>query len=58
MCHVAAAAPNLTYDCDTHYPWSTKDIVTDGRPTFRDGTLQVPAGPIAVGATSPQGDTR
>ena len=44
MCHVAAATPNLTYDCDTHYPWSTKEIVTGGRPTFRDGTLHVPEG--------------
>ena len=45
MCHVAAATPNLTYDCDTHYPWSTREIVKGGRPTFRDGTLQVPEGP-------------
>lgn len=45
MCHVAAATPNLTYDCDTHYPWSTKEIIKGGRPTFRNGTLQVPDGP-------------
>lgn len=45
MCHVAAATPNLTYDCDTHYPWSQKEIVKGGRPTFKDGTLQVPEGP-------------
>ncbi len=45
MCHVAAATPNLTYDCDTHYPWSTKEIIKGGRPAFRDGTLQVPDGP-------------
>lgn len=45
MCHVAAATPNLTYDCDTHYPWSTREIVKGGRPTFRNGTLQVPEGP-------------
>jgi glucarate dehydratase len=45
MCHVAAATPNLTYDCDTHYPWSTKEIVKGGRPEFRDGALQVPTGP-------------
>jgi glucarate dehydratase len=45
MCHVAAATPNLTYDCDTHYPWSTKEIVKGGRPVFRDGALQVPDGP-------------
>lgn len=45
MCHVAAATPNLTYDCDTHYPWSTKEIVKGGRPAFRDGALPVPEGP-------------
>lgn len=45
MCHVAAATPNLTYDCDTHYPWSTKEIVASGRPTFRDGAVRVPDGP-------------
>jgi glucarate dehydratase len=45
MCHVAAATPNLTYDCDTHYPWSTKEIVKGGRPIFREGTLEVPEGP-------------
>jgi glucarate dehydratase len=45
MCHVAAATPNLTYDCDTHYPWSTKEIIKGGRPTFRDGKLRVPEGP-------------
>jgi glucarate dehydratase len=45
MCHVAAATPNLTYDCDTHYPWSTKEIIKGGRPKFKDGKLQVPEGP-------------
>ena len=45
MCHVAAATPNLTYDCDTHYPWSSKEIIKGGRPTFSDGKLQVPSGP-------------
>ena len=45
MCHVAAATPNLTYDCDTHYPWSSKEIIKGGRPKFRNGTLQVPDGP-------------
>jgi hypothetical protein len=27
MCHVAAAAPHLTYDCDSHCPWSTFEVV-------------------------------
>lgn len=41
MCHVAAATPNLSYACDTHYPWSSKEIIEGGRPVFKDGTLQV-----------------
>ncbi len=45
MCHVAAATPNLTYDCDTHYPWYTKEIIKGGRVTFKDGMLRVPEGP-------------
>lgn len=44
-CHVAAATPNLTYDCDTDYPWSQKETVKGGRPTFKDDKLQVPEGP-------------
>lgn len=45
MTHVAAATPNLTYDCDTHYPWYGKEIIKGGRVTFRDGKLPVPDGP-------------
>ncbi|MEM7642242.1 MAG: enolase C-terminal domain-like protein [Pseudomonadota bacterium] len=45
MIHVAAATPNLTYDVDTHYPWSRHDIVAGGRAVFRNGTLPVPMGP-------------
>ncbi|MFD1881385.1 enolase C-terminal domain-like protein [Paracoccus pacificus] len=45
MCHVAAATPNLSYDCDTHYPWSTREIIKGGRPRFTDGAVRVPEGP-------------
>ncbi|WP_204114494.1 enolase C-terminal domain-like protein [Shimia biformata] len=45
MCHVAAATPSLTYDCDTHYAWTTKDIVQGGPPRFDAGKLRVPEGP-------------
>ncbi len=45
MCHVAAATPNLTFDCDTHYPWYDKEIIKGGRLTFKDGALRVPEGP-------------
>ena len=45
MTHLAAATPNLTYDCDTHYPWQTDEVVAEGRFAFRDGCLTVPEGP-------------
>jgi len=45
MCHVAAASPQLNYDSDTHYPWSTKEIIKGGRFKFVDGKLRVPEGP-------------
>jgi glucarate dehydratase len=45
MCHVAAATPNLTYDCDTHYPWYDREIIKGWRIKFKDGVLRVPEGP-------------
>ncbi|UXS34293.1 glucarate dehydratase [Agrobacterium tumefaciens] len=45
MIHVAAATPNLSFDCDTHYPWTGVDVI-EGTPfTFRGGRLDVPEGP-------------
>lgn len=45
MTHLAASTPNLTYDCDTHYPWMDTDVVMGGKRIFEDGTLTVPDGP-------------
>jgi glucarate dehydratase len=45
MVHLAAATPNLTYACDTHYPWKTQDVVADGVLSFVDGSVAVPTGP-------------
>lgn len=45
MVHLAAATPNLTYACDTHYPWKTQDVITDGVLTFVHGSVAVPTGP-------------
>ena len=30
MVHLAGATPNLTYACDTHWPWKTEEIVKPG----------------------------
>lgn len=46
MTHLAAATPNLTYACDTHYPWNAADdVVVPGVLNFSDGALTVPSGP-------------
>ena len=45
MTHLAAAVPNLTYACDTHYPWQHEEIIVGGKLQFDDGSLAVPEGP-------------
>lgn len=47
MAHVAAACPNLTFACDTHYPWQTEtdEVVHGGRIRFHDGTVRIPNKP-------------
>lgn len=45
MTHLAAATPNLTYDCDTHYPWQTDEVIAGGKLAFTDGSLGLPEGP-------------
>lgn len=41
MAHLAAATPNLTYACDTHYPWQSEEVIVGGRLKFEDGALAV-----------------
>ena len=47
MTHVAAACPNLTFACDTHYPWQTEkdEIVEGGRIRFENGCVKLPDKP-------------
>lgn len=45
MTHLAAATPNLTYACDTHWPWKTEEVVRPGVLAFRDGAVRVPRTP-------------
>jgi glucarate dehydratase len=47
MTHVAAACPNLTYACDTHYPWQTAEdeIAAGGRIPFVNGCVRIPDRP-------------
>ena len=45
MLHLAGATPNLTYACDTHWPWKTEEIVKPGALSFVDGSVAVPTTP-------------
>jgi glucarate dehydratase len=45
MVQLAAATPNLTYACDTHWPWKTQDVIAPGALTFHQGSVAVPTGP-------------
>jgi glucarate dehydratase len=43
MAHAAAAAPHLTYACDTHYPWSatSDEVVQGGRVPIVGGVVKI-----------------
>ncbi|UUZ77884.1 hypothetical protein LP414_13415 [Polaromonas sp. P1(28)-13] len=43
MTRAAAAIPNLTYACDTHYPWQEEEVIKGGRIAFHEGAVKVPA---------------
>jgi glucarate dehydratase len=45
MVHRAAATPNLTYACDTHWPWKTQDVIAADTFVFDQGSVAVPTGP-------------
>ena len=45
MTHVAASIPNLSYACDTHYPWQEEEVIEGGRVAFEGGSVRVPTTP-------------
>lgn len=45
MVHLASATPNLTYACDTHWPWKNEDVIVPGVLNIVDGAVAVPTGP-------------
>ncbi len=45
MVHLAGAVPNLTYACDTHWPWKTEDVIAGQPFIFNGGALRVPGSP-------------
>ena len=48
MVQLAAAVPNLTYACDTHWPWKTEDVVAGQPLIFSGGALRVPTAPVSA----------
>jgi glucarate dehydratase len=45
MTHLAACVPNLTYACDTHYPWQEEEVIVGGRVPIEGGAVAVPRKP-------------
>lgn len=45
MTHAAAAIDNLTYACDTHYPWQEEEVIKGGKIKFENGAVRVPNAP-------------
>jgi len=47
MSHVAAAVPNLSYACDTHYPWQEADeeVIKGGKLPIRNGCVGITRAP-------------
>ncbi|RKX35702.1 MAG: glucarate dehydratase [Verrucomicrobia bacterium] len=45
MVHLGSLIPNLDYALDTHYPWQSEEVISEGRLRFVDGHVAVPEGP-------------
>jgi glucarate dehydratase len=47
MSHLAAAVPNLSYACDTHYPWQEADeeVIVGGKVPIEDGCVRLSRAP-------------
>ncbi|WP_233804837.1 glucarate dehydratase family protein [Paraburkholderia sp. HP33-1] len=45
MSHLAAAVPNLTYACDTHYPWQEDEVLKGGKIKIEGGCVTVTDAP-------------
>ena len=45
MLHLGAVIPNLRFAADAHYHHLTDDILAGGKMQYREGAMEVPAGP-------------
>ena len=39
MTHAASTIENLSYACDTHYPWQEEEVIKGGKIKFKDGAV-------------------
>lgn len=42
MTHMNCAISRVEYDADTHYPWTTEDIIKGDKLQFKDGKMALP----------------
>ena len=45
MTHMNCAISRVEYDADTHYPWTTEDIIKGPMLQFKDGKMALPDAP-------------
>jgi glucarate dehydratase len=45
MTHMNCAISRVDYHADTHYPWTTQDIIKGPMLQFKDGKMRLPDGP-------------
>jgi glucarate dehydratase len=45
MTHMNCAISRVGYDADTHYPWTTEDVIKGPMLSFKDGQMALPEGP-------------
>ncbi len=45
MAHLNCALPAVQYASDTHYPWTSEDIIRGPMLAFENGTMRAPEGP-------------
>lgn len=45
MTHMNCAISHAKYEADTHYPWTSEDIIKGGKLKFKDGAMPLPDAP-------------
>jgi len=45
MTHMNCAVSRVSFDADTHYPWTSRDVIKGTLPPFKEGVMKLPEGP-------------